>query len=121
MTNLDFEEQEIELIIKETKKFMKENGYVVSTIVKNNRDGGYVAYSNKMGTTQVSFFFLPNYDIVIEKQFNLLSALFRMLLNKPTTKDCKSLKDILSPLNKIDNFKQFINKSLEYMHKNRML
>lgn len=31
MTNLDFEEQEIELIIKETKKFMKENGYVVST------------------------------------------------------------------------------------------
>lgn len=121
MINLDFEDQQIEMIIKETEKFMKEKGCKASTIIKNNMDGGYVAYSNKRGTTQVSFFFLPNYDVVIEKQYNWIVAFFRMVMNKTTTRDFKSLKTILSPSNNVDDFKCFINKSLVYMQENSVL
>lgn len=121
MINLDFEEQEIEIIIKETINFMKSKGYKVSSIIKNNRDGGYVAYTNRMGTIQASFFFLPNYDVIIEKQSNFICALVSMLLNKPISKEYLSLKDILYPSNNINDFKQFIDQSLEYMDKNAVL
>ncbi|PKP43886.1 MAG: hypothetical protein CVT96_03800 [Bacteroidetes bacterium HGW-Bacteroidetes-13] len=121
MINLDFEEKEIESIIQQTKDYMAGKRFKISEIIRNNSDGGYVSYSNEQGTILISFFFLPYYDVVIEKQNNYILALIKMLQGKSVRTEYISLKEILCPSNKILNFKLFINHSLEYIDKNALL
>lgn len=110
----DWESAEIESIIKLTRDFFKKKGYKILFIEKNSRDGGYVTYSNKFGTTKITFYFLPNYEIEVIKQPYFIKGLFKFFLNKPVEKII-SLKQKLRNNQEIKDFDMFIKEVKKYL------
>lgn len=97
--------------IKQLEKRMVVNGFKFCEIVENSRDGGYVSYSNWLGTKIVYFTFLPDYDIQVVHQKNLLKFLF----TKDKRDDFISYQELLGSKIEFDTRKQFFEEGLNFM------
>lgn len=78
----DWEYKEISTIVIKTYNFFLSNGYVISSIKKNSRDGGYVTYDNRKKMIKITFFFLPNYDVEIYRYAGDLLLFLKSIFNK---------------------------------------
>ena len=117
-----WEEKQINLILKKTKLFSKENQLILKEIVSevHYRDQ-YVRYINKSNTISIVFWFVPEYDITIEFYPNILTVIKSIILNRKREPKILSFKTILNSNKSITNFEKFIEDSINHINSNKIL
>ena len=118
----DWEKREIENILSLTKQFVEKHHLKVIEIAKNVRDGGYVQFATFKSSMIITIYYLPNYDVILEKNPHNLGALIKLLNaimnNDKYAQEVISLKELLNDGKPIVDLEDFLNTCMQYIETN---
>lgn len=97
----------IDIIRQNMDSFFLEKGLNYWYSEKNSIDGGFVAYSNRVGNIECYVKFLPKPDIVIIKKPSIIRSLFS--LAKSERENYKSVSSFINE--KVNTYEHFLIKS----------
>ena len=121
----EWESREVERLLSITKQFVEKHQLRVIEIAKGIRDGGYVQLANAKSSMLITMYYLPNYDVILEKNPRnpraLLKLVKAMIQNDKYTTEVISLKELLNDGKPIVDLEDFLNTCMQYIETNFQL